>query len=138
MATGKDEIGMTSPNARRTAKRERETWDFRFNLCAEVGRCEWCGKRKPTHELACHEILCGGFRQKCLDKRFALLVLDNVCHAKAQHEPKTLQLARLYLSRPGDLDLPALCAIWDRAPNAIEHWEVMKEVDAILNPTGGY
>lgn len=36
---------MSSVNAKRTAKHERDAWQFRYDLCAEVGRCEVCGKR---------------------------------------------------------------------------------------------
>jgi hypothetical protein len=124
---------MTSSNAKRTAARESAAWQFRYDLCAEVGRCERCTRRKPTNELSCHEILDGnGFRQKCLTERCALLVLCNPCHAIVQNEPKPRQLARLYLSRAADLDLIRLCELWCRAPTAVTVEDVMAQVDLIL------
>jgi hypothetical protein len=125
---------MASTNAKRTAKRERDTWQFRFNLCAEVGRCERCGKRFATDRLGCHEILCGtGFRLKCLDQRCALLVLCNPCHREVQSwDSKPRQLARLYLSRPMDLDLLKLTQLWCRAPGAIEMAEIDAEIESLL------
>jgi hypothetical protein len=109
------------------------TRQFRFNLCEEVGRCEVCGKRFAVNRLCCHEILYGPFRAACLGQRCAILVVCHPgCHGIAQHEPKRRQLARLYLSRPGDLDFPQFCELWCRAPTAITVDEVMAEVDSIL------
>jgi hypothetical protein len=106
---------MTSPNAKRTAKRERAARPFRLALIEEVGRCECCGKRKPAEMLAVHEIACGsGLRQKALDKRFAVLVLCNPCHAVVQIESKAKQLARLYLSRAADYSLESFWTLRNR------------------------
>lgn len=126
---------MSSTNAKRTAKRERDAWQFRYELCAEVGRCERCGLRKRTNEIACHEILGGtAFRQRCLTERCALLVLCNPCHSIVQvWETKQRQLARLFLSRQIDLNLPRFCELWCRGPQAVTFDEVMREVDLILS-----
>jgi hypothetical protein len=123
---------MTSINSKRTAKRKRDTHEFRYDLCAEVGRCEGCGKRKRVNELACHELLAGPFRQKCLSERCAILVLALCCHAKIQNESKPRQLGRLYLSRPQDFDLAAFLVLWCRAPGAIEMAEVDAEIANLL------
>jgi len=123
---------VSSTNARRTAKRERDAWQFRYDLCAEVGRCEGCMKRKRVNELACHELLYGALLQDCLDQRCALLVVADCCHRKVQNETKARQLARLYLSRAADLDFLRFCELWKRAPTAIMFDEVMAEVDLLL------
>lgn len=125
---------MSSVNAKRTAKHERDAWQFRYDLCAEVGRCEVCTRRKPTNELAAHEVCSGnGLRQRALDKGFAILVLCKECHDKTQIEKKPRQLARLYLAAPDRFDLLAYNLLVNpRAPKAIELDEVLREVDLIL------
>jgi hypothetical protein len=122
---------------RRAPKRvalETAARPLRLALVREVGRCEVCGKRRTEDRLAVHEILAGAFRVRCLTARFATLVVCQlVCHPIVQNESKPRQLARLYLSRPGDFDLNAVCKLWCRAPTAITVAEVMSEVDSILN-----
>lgn len=113
--------------------REREAAPVRLALVARTERCECCGRRKPANELAVHEIIGGAFRVRALDKLFATLVICQIgCHAKVQNENKPRQLARLFLNRPSDFDLPAFLKLWCRAPNAIELDEVLREVDLIL------
>lgn len=125
---------MSSTNAKRTAAREREAWQFRYDLCAEVGRCERCMRRKRVNEIACHEICSGnGLRQRALDKGYAILVLCQPCHDKTQIEKKPRQLARLYLAAQDRFDLLAYNLLVNpKAPKAIELDEVLAEVDLIL------
>lgn len=122
---------------KRSSKRfalETAARPLRLALVREVGRCEVCGKRRTEDRLAVHEILAGAFRVRCLTARFATLVVcPLVCHEIAQNERKPRQLARLYLSRPGDFDLKAVCKLWCRAPTAVTLEEVMAEVDLLLN-----
>lgn len=127
---------MTSTNGKRTAARKRETRDFRYGLCEEIGRCEVCGKRRPTDNLCVHELARGnGIRQKALDKRFAVLVVCALhCHDKVQNEPLTRQLARLYLARGGaDYDRVAFNRLRGRADDAISQEEVDEQIEWLLN-----
>jgi hypothetical protein len=95
-----------TPNARRTAARERAAHPWRLQLCQEIGKCEACGRHKRLNEIACHEIASGtGLRQKALTARFAILVLCWECHPKVQIQSKAKQLARLYLNRQADYSL---------------------------------
>lgn len=111
------------------AKRNREVADFRYQLCMEVGRCECCGNQLPAYRLCCHEIAGGSAdRRKALDQRCAILVVDFDCHTKVQNEPKATQLARLWLSRPADVDLVAFNRIRGRADGAI----TMDELEAAV------
>lgn len=111
-----------------------ETRAFRLALVNELGRCERCGKRRRQDQLAVHEIACGsGIRQKAVDKRYAVLVLCSLgCHERTQNEAKELQLARLYLSRPGDLDCVRFNRLRGRADGAITVEEVMAKVEWLL------
>jgi hypothetical protein len=121
---------------KRSSKRaaiEAAARPLRLALVREVGRCEVCGRRRTEDRLAVHEVLAGAFRVRCLTARFATLVVcPLVCHEQVQNETKSRQLARLYLSRPQDFDLKAVCKLWCRAATAITVDEVMAEVDVIL------
>lgn len=121
-----------STNAKRTAKRKRDTHDMRWQLCVEVGKCEVCGVKKVAYRLCCHEIARGVSRLAALDKRYAILVVCAGCHEQVQNEPLVRQLARLYLSRQADLDCVKFNRLRRRGPDAITTAEVMTEVDLLL------
>jgi ribosomal protein S14 len=127
---------MTSPNAKRTAKRKRDTREWRMNFVATIERCEYCGRRG---NLCLHEVARGIFRSAALDKPFALIGVHHpVCHDLVAAESVPRQLARIYLHRQRDYDRVAFNRLRCQGDDAISHEAVMKEVDAILNPTGGY
>jgi hypothetical protein len=115
-------------------KRNAEVRDFRQAFVTELSRCEYCGLPKSPNELAPHEIASGtADRKKALDKRFAILAVCQLkCHDRVQNERKLTQLARLWISRPNDLDVAAFNALRGRGPLAITVAEVMSEVDSIL------
>lgn len=102
----------------KTAARAAECREMRRALVAQVGHCELCGHdpRRPRlgkvcWALACHEILNGALRQKCLDKRHSLLCLCWWCNSNVVTDkklwPEARQLAALLKSRPQDYDLAA-------------------------------
>jgi len=122
--------------SKKTTDRKAECQDFRAALVAEVGHCEMCGhdprKTRPgmiAWELCCHEIANGANRQKCLDKRFGLLVLCWPCNSEEATNkaiwPEARQLALLKRSRPKDYNLPMyMREFHPRAPFAITEEEV--------------
>lgn len=101
---------------RRMSKKRRarlkEVAQFRQDFRAELGKCEWCQKKKPI----LHEIARGtADRKKALDARYAILGLcDPGCHQIVGEWPRAKQLALLLLRRPKDFDLPAFHAMCDR------------------------
>ncbi len=111
-------------------------------LKAEVCMCEVCLRKRDPEQLAGHEIANGPLRQKCLDLRFALLVVcrepiwrtREECHRTVQNEPEARQLARLWLSRDYDFDLAAYNNLVNpRAPERITQDEVDVEIELLLN-----
>lgn len=121
-----------------TAAEEQAIWQFRYDLCVEVGKCEVCGMKRAVNRICCHEIASGtADRRKARSKRFAILVVCALgCHDVVQNEPKAVQLARLYLNRPGDLDVVAFNRLRGRAPDAITVQEVLDAADRILEGRG--
>ncbi len=121
--------------SKKHAARAASCRDLRKALVAEVGHCEMCGhdplRVKPggiRWQLACHEIGNGANRQKCLDKRYALLVLCWLCNSEKATDkaewPEARQLAALKRSRPEDYNLLAYNGIVGRGLNRITQEEV--------------
>ena len=122
--------------SKKTATRERECREFRRALVASVQRCEVCG-HNPNRvrpgairwELACHEILNGPLRQRCLDKPHSLLVCCWLCNSEVLTDkaawPEARQLAALRKSRPKEYDLRAHNLLANpNAPNRVTEEEV--------------
>jgi hypothetical protein len=124
---------VSSPNAKRTAARKRATSKFRMDLCAEVGRCEVCGRRRAMNNLCVHELARGTSRSAALDKRYAVLVVCPLeCHERVQSETLTKQLSRLWLNRASDLDLVAFNRLRGRADTAIVFADLARDIEALL------
>ena len=123
--------------SKKRAKRDAEVRQFRQDLVVEVGRCEVCGNRR--RKLDCHEIANGPLREKCLDKRYGLLVTCWPCNSdqltdKAKY-PEAWQLAILKRSRPKDYSLADYNALKGYGKHRIseedvEQWETS-------SPAGG-
>lgn len=100
-------------------KRESEAKPFRDRLIEDVGECENCGcspsnrqgRMSALASLAVHEIASGVYRQKALDKPYAVLVLCWQCNSgpfqNRAEWPEARQLALLARRRPKDFDLTA-------------------------------
>ena len=118
--------------SKKTARRKRSTTPFRIAFLKSLAGCEYCGRQTPANELAPHEIAGGPDRPKALDKAFAMLGLCQLnCHDIVQQESKARQLARLYLSRPQDLDVVAFNRLRGKADGAITLEEVLAEAELI-------
>lgn len=135
------------PQSVKHRARAEEARDVRRDLVLEVGRCEICGHDPTNHKagnvawrLDCHEIANGPNRQKCLDKRFGLLVLCWLCNSEEATDkmkwPEARQLALLRINRPDDYDLTAYNKLVNpRAPNAITQGEVDAALEAMKEET---
>ena len=120
---------------RRVSKKRRallskiNPWREQFKL--ELGRCEYCGKRR----LVLHEIARGCDRSRALDKRYALLGLcDPGCHQRVGDWPRAKQLALLYMRRPYDFDLPSYHALIARKTPDLS--EVLDWVEVLMEELG--
>lgn len=123
------------------AKRERDSAPIRKQLIAEAdNRCFWCGhgpsyphpgKPAGLSSVHCHEILCGGLRQKTLGEPCSLLVLCWEHNAGDFHRrqlwPHARQLALLQMRSPDRYDLTRFN--WLRNPDA-PLYVTQLEVDA--------
>lgn len=127
---------MKQMSAKRRA-RYLEAKPIRDGLIEEVGECENCGRSPGRRQgvpvelsqLCCHEIAGGPNRQKCLDKRFAILCLCWGCNGGPFEDrsqwPESRQLALLASRRPLDFDLVAYLELTSpSAPRRIEIEEI--------------
>jgi hypothetical protein len=120
-------------------KRRTEAKPTRDALIAQARRCMICG-HSPSHPsrsrpprcslLCCHEIANGPFRQKALDKPYAILVLCAWCNGYEVEDkakwPEARQLALLRRMSPENYDLAAYNELIGRGPNRITEEDVNK------------
>ena len=109
----------------------------RCMICGHSPRRPWADKPRECSQLCCHEIANGPFRQKALDKPFAILVLCWWCNGEVVTDkrrwPESRQLSLLRDKAPRDYDLAAYNALIGRGPDRI----TQEEVDAWTNRHNG-
>ena len=128
------------PMSKKRAARMAEVREMRAALVREAGKCEVCGHQpsrvKPggiAWALACHELLNGPLRQKCLDKAHSLLCVCWLCNSEKLTDkaawPEARQLAVILKRRPEQYDLAA----HNRLANPLAPERILQsEVDAWL------
>lgn len=116
------------------AKLDRAVKKLRDRLREDVGRCEICGRSGCVLDI--HEICRGSFRERALDKLFAVLVVCRSCHEElgsAAMWPESRQLAIIADKRLQDWSLKDYLRLTSpRAPKRIELKEVVAHMDRKL------
>lgn len=125
------------PVSKKTAARVAECREFREQLKRDTGHCEICGYDSElvtwgeiVWTLDVHEIARGAFRDKAMDKPYAVLVVCRRCHVvdglpDPAEWPEARQLACLMASRLQDYDLVAYNRLVNPdAPRRITQTEV--------------
>jgi hypothetical protein len=122
-------------NTPKRAAINRAADKWRKAQCIALSRCEYCGMKRDYTLLCVHELLKGnGLRRLAMDKPYATLVVCQIpCHALVDCEPIPRQLARLYLSDPGRLELVAFNRLRGRADNSITFADLNPHINCLLN-----